>query len=371
MNSTTGHRACARRNIAMSENRSSTVVQPGARGKVCYLFMLLLLLLSVPACGQDARTPEPGPAMTIYVVNEDDDTVSVIDGATRSVMGTIPVGKWPHYVALDPAGTRAYVTNGDSNTVSVIDTATNRVTSTIEGVGSDPQQIVIDPAGKSAYVPCYDSGVVHVIDLAVGTVSATIRVGESPQSVAISPDGGRVYVVNLHSPEAMVIDTATHRVTATFTTGEGASGMAVSPDGRRLYLGGHGAGMWAARGEKNRDIRVIDPTTFQRIATIRCGIMPIAVKFSPDGGYACAVSHGSGEVHLIETATNKASGISAGSDCRDAAFSPDGKWLYVSNRGDNTVSVIDVAAKEAVAKIPVGRGPMGIAVTEALGPAAP
>jgi len=326
----------------------------------------LILLVSsfcCLSCGQEEeKSPVPKGTRTVYVINEDDNTVSVIDGVKNSVIATIPVGKWPHYIAIDPSGHYAYVTNGESNSVTVLNTTTNQVVSTIEGVCRDPQQIVIHPMGKFAYVPCYDTANVHVIDLIRKRITATIPVGENPQSIAISSDGERVYVVNLHGPQAMVIDTATNKVVAKFTTGEGACGIAISPDGQRLYLGGHGTGMWMGKGEMNRDIRVIDARTFAQLFQIRCGIMPIGVKFSPDGKQTYVVSHGSGELHIIDTATNKTASVKVGRDCRDVAASKDGKCVYVSNRGDNTVSVVDVAAKKSVATIQVGKGPVGIAL---------
>jgi YVTN family beta-propeller protein len=330
--------------------------------KTIVLFLLIFTLWCL-SCGQEEKkSPAPKEARTVYVVNEDDNTVSVIEGATNSVIAAIPVGKWPHYIALDPSGNYAYVTNGESNSVTVLDTTTNRVVSTIEGTGRDPQQIVIHPTGKFAYVPCYDTADVHVIDLVGKKITAIIPVGENPQSIAISPDGERVYVVNLHSPQAMVVDTSTNKVVVRFTTGEGACGIAISPDGQRLYLGGHGTGMWMGKGEMNRDVRVIDARTFAQLFQIRCGIMPIAVKFSRDGKQAYVVSHGSGELHIIDTATNKTTSVKVGRDCRDVAASKDGKWAYVSNRGDNTVSVVDVAAKKSVATIQVGKSPVGIAL---------
>ncbi len=290
---------------------------------------LLALLPLLAGCfsGQPAAKGPPMPegANIVYVVNEGDSTVSVIEGSTRSVIATIPVGKRPHYVALEPSGKRAYVTDGDSNSITVIDTATNQAIARIEGLGGDPQQIVVHPEGKLAYVTCYDSSTVCVIDLVAGRVSATIPVGESPQSIAIAPKGDKVYVANLHDPEAMVIDTAANKVIATFRVGEGACGIAISPDGSRLYLGGHGAGMWMGKGEMNRDVRVIDARTFKLLSFIRCGTMPIAVKTSNDGRLVYVASHGSGELHVIDSSSNQASPMKVGTDCRDVVGSRDGR----------------------------------------------
>ena len=69
----------------------------------------------------------------VYVTNGNDDTVSVIDTASNTVLTTVGVGALPFGVAITPDGTRAYVTNGDDNTVSVIDTASNTVLTTVAG----------------------------------------------------------------------------------------------------------------------------------------------------------------------------------------------------------------------------------------------
>src|SRR5215510_7569776 len=60
-----------------------------------------------------------------YVTNSNDNTVSVIDTTTNTVIATVPVGEHPLGVAVTPNGAFAYVANESSNSVSVIDTATN------------------------------------------------------------------------------------------------------------------------------------------------------------------------------------------------------------------------------------------------------
>jgi YVTN family beta-propeller protein len=56
----------------------------------------------------------------IYVTNYGSDTVSVINGATNTVIATISVGIEPAGVAYDPSNGYIYVTNYGSDTVSII-----------------------------------------------------------------------------------------------------------------------------------------------------------------------------------------------------------------------------------------------------------
>jgi YVTN family beta-propeller protein len=56
----------------------------------------------------------------VYVANVNSDTVSVIDGATNTVVATVAVGNYPTGVGVNPSTDRVYVANMHSDTVSVI-----------------------------------------------------------------------------------------------------------------------------------------------------------------------------------------------------------------------------------------------------------
>jgi YVTN family beta-propeller protein len=55
-----------------------------------------------------------------YVVNEGDNTVSVLDGHSGRITATVHVGRSPRTVAMSPDGRLAYVSNGDDDTISVL-----------------------------------------------------------------------------------------------------------------------------------------------------------------------------------------------------------------------------------------------------------
>ena len=62
----------------------------------------------------------------IYTINEDNNTVSVIDGLTDELIATINVGRQPVNVNGNPSTNRIYVTNKGDDTVSVIDAITDK-----------------------------------------------------------------------------------------------------------------------------------------------------------------------------------------------------------------------------------------------------
>ncbi len=66
-----------------------------------HLLASALLLACLPLYAQDD--------FLVYVTNEDSNDVSVIDGVTHEVVATIPIGKRPRGLKINPDGSRLYV----------------------------------------------------------------------------------------------------------------------------------------------------------------------------------------------------------------------------------------------------------------------
>src|SRR5215510_11005889 len=129
-----------------------------------------------------------------YVTNASDNTVSVIDTATNSVIATIPVGLGPSAVAVTPNGRFAYVVNQLGHNVSVISAASNTVVATVP-VGLAPSGLAITPNGAFAYVSSIASANISVIDTATNTVVTTI-LANSPFMLAIASSGNLAYMTH-------------------------------------------------------------------------------------------------------------------------------------------------------------------------------
>jgi len=306
------------RHKALSERGQGTSAPVRRSGVVATALTLLAAALVLVVGVSPAAA---AVATRAYVTNSFDDTVSVIDTATNTVVATVAVGDGPSGVAVSPDASRVYVTNATDDTVSVIDTATNTVVATV-AVGDGPSGVAVSPDGSRVYVSNFVGGTVSVIDTATNTVLATVAVGVSPRGVAVSPGGSRVYVT-IETGTVSVIDTTTNAVVATVPVGGLPAGVAVSPDGGRAYvtnLGGF-------------TVSVIDTTTNTVVATVPLG----AGSSGPSG----------------------------------VAVSPDGGRAYVTNPGGGTVSVIDTATNTVVATVAVGAGPLRVAVAEVVTTARP
>ena len=323
-----------------------------------------MALFAVLAMGLGLLASPAEAAAFAYVVNNVDNTVSVIDTATNTVVGTpISVGGLPNGVAITPDGTHAYVANAGGNTVSVIATATNTVVATVT-VGNSPSGVAVTPDGTHAYVANAGDNTVSVFATTSNTVvGSPIPVGVLPRMIAITPDGTHAYVVNDSSGTVSVIATATNTVGATVLVGNTPAGIAITPDGTRAYIvncncfSGIGAGT----------VSVIDTASNTVVGTpIPVGGEPEGVAVTPDGkhAYVTNAAFSIGSVSVIDTAINTVGDtIPVGTAPFGVAVAPDGKHAYVANLEDNTVSVIATATNTVVGlPIPVGRFPIEVGI---------
>lgn len=147
----------------------------------------------------------------IYVANNNDGSVSIIDAATNTVDGLpITVSGHPRALALSPNGARLYATNSN-NKVYVIDTVARNVLTSV--AVNSPLGIAIDPSGARAYVADSADGAIVVIDMATNlVVGSPITVGSGPLAVAVNTTGTRVFVCNFAGTTVSAIDTVTNMV---------------------------------------------------------------------------------------------------------------------------------------------------------------
>jgi YVTN family beta-propeller protein len=259
---------------------------------------------------------DPG-THNVYVANNADNTVSVIDetgdGSTGTVTATIGVGVAPSGVAVDPSTQKVFVANSVDNTVSVIDESGDGLTGTVTAtiaVGSYPSGVAVDPTTHTVYVTNYDDSTVSVIDesggASTGAVTATIAVGDNPFAVAVDPTTHNVYVTNSNGNTVSVIDESgdglAGTVTATIAVGSYPSGVAVDPVTHQVYVAN----------SVDSTVSVIDES----------------------GGAASG----------IVTAT-----IGVGQFPSALAVDPTTHNLYVSNFFDFTVSVIQMRVSQSIA----------------------
>ena len=292
----------------------------------------------------------------VYVPNSDSNSVDVIDQHTFKVVRHFGVGALPQHVVPSWDLKTLYVTNDEGNSLTAIDPRTGKPGRTIPV--DDPYNMYFTPDGRyaivvaerlhrldfrdahtfklhhSLHVPC--SGVDHMDFSANGSYALVscefssqmlkidvrservdgvlqLRAGAAPQDVKLSPDGKVFYVADMNSDGVWLIDGGALRVLRFMSTGRGAHGLYPSRDARYLYVSNRSAG----------SVSVISFATRRIVRTWR-----IPGGGSPDMGNVSA----------------------------------DGKVLWLTGRYNGVLYAISTANGRLLAKIPVGAGPHGACV---------
>ena len=85
----------------------------------------------------------------LFVSNEKDDTVSVIDTETLEVVNTFEVGERPRGITLSKDKTKLYICASDSDTVQVVDAKTGEILHDLPS-GEDPGAVCSPPGWQAA-----------------------------------------------------------------------------------------------------------------------------------------------------------------------------------------------------------------------------
>ena len=236
---------------------------------------------TAPVTATITVTPENVPLA--YITSSVNNSVSVINTVSNSIVATVPVGHRPFGISVNPDGSRVYVANNDDNTISVINTTNNAVIATIS-VGRSPRGIAVSPDGSTVYVTNQTDNTVSVINVANNTAVATIQVGVHPYGVCISPDGSTAYVGNSNSNTISVINTANNAVVGTITD-DSPIGLVVNPDGTRLYVTNYFANTISVISTATQSVLATFPAVGKPISTGFgvSGVDPFAVAISADG----------------------------------------------------------------------------------------
>lgn len=163
----------------------------------------------------------------LYVCNEANHEILVLDSKTFATMARVPVGLHPHTCVLGADHRHLYVSNWGSRTVSVVDTKNLHKVRDIT-VGIRPNDMALAPDGR-LFVACSGDNTVHVIQTrSVETPQAEASPnrrppegareiistslypespeGSTPDAVAVSPDGKTLFVANADNNDVMVVD---------------------------------------------------------------------------------------------------------------------------------------------------------------------
>lgn len=282
-----------------------------------------------------------------YITSYGSGKVDVIDLETGEVeLGKIKVGAQPNSAAISPQGNQVLVTNRGNNSVSVIDPVTDTVVGTIN-VETNPHGVTYNQDGSLAYVANYYSNSISVIDTAALTVIDTISTGNISNPVIAHPIGDKLYVSLRAAKSVLVVDLTT-KETSSINIGHDVYSMSIDPTGTKLYVAVVGG----------NSVAVIDLATDSIEATIDIGEAPYAVELSPDGSRAYTANSDAGTVSIIDTTTNTViETVTVGSYPYVIGVSRDGSKVYSVNYNSSNMSEIDAETNTLIKNITLSSGP--------------
>jgi PQQ-dependent catabolism-associated beta-propeller protein len=302
----------------------------------------------------------PATAEEIWVTNEKDDTVSVIDVATLEVIRTIPTGERPRGVTFSKDYSRVYICASDSDTVQVMDPDTGEILHNLPS-GEDPEQFVLHPNDRHLYIANEDDAITTVVDTETRSVIAQIDVGIEPEGMAVSPDGKIAITTSETTNMAHWIDTESQQLFAN---------TLVDARPRHAEFVKHGQELWVSA-EIGGTISVFDVATQAEKAKIRfevkgvhpARVQPVGFELTGDEKTAFVALGPSNHVAVVNADTYQVEDyILVGRRVWHMAFNTDKSLLFTTNGVSGDVTVIDVAKRKPIKTIKVGRFPWGAAL---------
>lgn len=295
----------------------------------------------------------------IWVTNEKDDTLSVIDEDTLEVIRTIDVGERPRGITFSKDFSFLYVCASDSDAVQVIDPETGKILHELPS-GEDPEQFVLHPNNKHLYIANEDDAITTVVDLETRSVIAQINVGIEPEGMAVSPDGKIAITTSETTNMAHWIDTDTKKVFANTLVDQRPRHAEFTHDGSELWVSSEIGGTITVFNTADQTEKA--KIRFEITGVYADTIQPVGFEMTRDGKYVFVALGPSNHIAVVDPKTYTVLDyILVGRRVWHMAFNTDESRLYTTNGLSSDVTVVDVAKLTAIKSVKVGRFPWGVA----------
>ena len=300
------------------------------------------------------------PAHTLYISNEKDNTLSVIDTDKDEVVRTIPVGERPRAITLSKDFKKLYICASDSNTVQVMDVATEKIVATLPS-GDDPEQFDLAPNNKHLYIANENDAAVTIVDTDTRTVVKQFDTGVEPEGIAVSPDGNWAIATSETTSMVHWFDAQKLEAVDNTLVDQRPRFGVFSKDSKILWVSSEVGGSLTIMDVATR--KIIKVIQFDIPGILHDEIEPVGIKLTSDGKYAFAALGPANHVALIDAKTYEViKYILVGRRVWQMAFTPDEDKLYTTNGVSGDVTVIDMAKLDAIKSIKVGNYPWGAAI---------
>ena len=335
-----------------------------------------LLAVFVTLSAAWAFADAPSVHQKLYVLHSLGEQVTVVDVATNEVIGEIQVGRLPHGLASPASQRLLYVSNEGDNSLSVIDTRTDEVIKQYDGLGRRPNEIDITSDGRLIFLPALQDGVYEVFDVEREKVVARLPTDGLPHNAVAAPDDRFVYFSAMDrgntpaeyleerdlptslNQKIYVADTRSHEIVATIDTGDAPRPIAVSPDGKYLYVNTDGLqGFLMLDLEQREVVARLEYELTQKEAASPSRSHGLFA--TPDGRevWTCDVEHGVIYAFDVTTMPPKQVGrVETSAPAYWLTGTRDSRLLYVTSAPGDIVTTIDIATRKVIGTIQLPKG---------------
>jgi YVTN family beta-propeller protein len=318
--------------------------------------LAVVSLAGLAGCAEmQPKEPEEATHSRVFIANESSNSVTVVDGDTFQVVGTVEARNHAtHDLAVSRDGRWLFATNLASGRLSAIDTRTLETVASI-ATGDRAHVVTLTNDNRQAWVANIGDNTISIVDTSTFRILGTIPVGKGPTGLTFSRDGRFAYVSNQGDKTVEVIDTATLRVLKAIPVGTNPHFLVLGPDGR----------IWGTN-TGGTDIYVIDPATQDKIASINVGPAPQQIAFGfkgLQGPNAYVTVAGLNRVVVVSADPQNLrilEQIDVGQRPNGISGNRDGTRLFVVHEVSNDLKVIDTGSSSVLATVPVGRKPIRV-----------
>ncbi|HVG26971.1 MAG TPA: hypothetical protein VM865_05150 [Acidobacteriaceae bacterium] len=227
-----------------------------------------------------------------------------VDIPSRQVVGHLDFGHGvrPHFPVLDAKRNLLYVTTELDQTVTIVDPATRKIVGTVPTGAPQSHMLVLSHDGSRGYTANVGAGSVSALDMLGRKTIAVIPVSPVVQRISISADDKHVFTSDQKTPRLAVIDTATNKISGWVTLPGTGYGAAATGDGRWLLVAI----------PATNEVAVVDLAAMKVARTVPVPPRPQEVLIPQGSNVAFVSCNSSGKVAVVNLADWSTKEIVAG-----------------------------------------------------------
>lgn len=270
------------------------------------------------------------------------------------IVAQLDVGRNPHQISFSEDGRTAYVATAGEDRITVVDAVRYEIAGTIPVPGT-PLGVIAIPNGKDLAVARFQAGGIARYARSGSPLGGDQGTSAGP-SLIVGPFSGDHYLVSVEQADSVhVFDASAFTFVASYPTGDRPFPAAATSDGRLAFVPGYADGT----------VTVIDLFNDRVLATVFVGTNPSGGAVLPGDVDFAVVVRGENRIAFINTASHRVVGElteGIGESPFSLVVAPNGRLAFVNNTLSHDISVIDLAERRVIERIPVPETPIVMAV---------